>query len=153
LAYIKDKTESSLKVSISTQGNENTSSVPSEQKITNPYIFGVIGLIAIILIGVFTLAALGRDIEQVIYFVGPSLLSLMGIVAVLMKTDNQNTQIGALHDKTDVISKRVNGELDAKFRSLNTRIDGLSNQVKLSTINVPQTEIDSPDVPETGASA
>lgn len=112
-------------------------------------LFGIIALIAIILIGLFGLVALGRDIEQILFAIGPTLVSLVGIVAVLFRADqvakvndNQNEAIDELHTKADQISTRVNGQLDAKFKNLNEKIAGLSNQVQLANnLNVPQTDI------------
>lgn len=95
-------------------------------------VMGLMGLIAIVFLGIFGLVALGRDIQNVVYFIGPTLVLLGGILATLLKVHEVAKETSAQSQKIDDVKHAVNGELDAKFNSVHKRIDGLSNQVALA---------------------
>lgn len=105
----------------------------------NTIALGIIALVAVMFVGVFGLAALGRDITQVVYFIGPSVVAILGILAAILRVNVVEKKTDEQTSKLDTISKAVNGQLEKKFQDVHAAINdtrstiqGQINQVQLA---------------------
>ena len=117
-------------------------------KQNNTVIVSLIGLIGIVLVGLMGLVALGKDLNNVIYFMGPTVLTLVGIVTTLVKVNQisgqasaavvqANTNQATLNNQNatlSTIADAVNGALTAKHDTLNQKLDAISTVVIPETI-------------------
>lgn len=92
----------------------------------------IIGLFAIAFAGVFTLIALGRDLGAVGLYIVPSMVTLAGVLAAILRVNSVEKKTDEQTGKIDEIHANVNGKLDAKFKAMHDEIAGLSNQVRLA---------------------
>ena len=97
-------------------------------------ILAIIGLLALIFVGVFGLAALGRDLAQVVYFIGPTIVLLGGVLVSYFRidqtrkeTEKQTDKIDAIEENVEAVAGNVNGRLDKKFEDLHKKLDNALN--------------------------